>query len=84
MLVPGIPSNEAERIAVLRDMLILDTEPEERFDTVTAYCQIQIWRSDCAGNPCGLRQAVVQVGRRLAGYGNPAGNQFLWPRHPSG
>ena len=39
MLVPGIPSNEAERIAVLRDMLILDTEPEERFDTVTAYCQ---------------------------------------------
>jgi len=39
MLVPGIPQNEAERIQVLRDLLILDTEPEERFDVITAYCQ---------------------------------------------
>ena len=34
---PEIPSDEAERIATLRSLLILDTEPEERFDVVTAY-----------------------------------------------
>ncbi|MBS0353444.1 MAG: GAF domain-containing protein [Proteobacteria bacterium] len=39
MFAPRLPLNEAERIAVLRDMLILDSPPEERFDTVTAYCQ---------------------------------------------
>ncbi len=39
MLAPGIPQNEAERIQVLHDLLILDTEPEERFDIITAYCQ---------------------------------------------
>lgn len=39
MFAPRFPLNEAERIAVLRDMLILDSAPEERFDTVTAYCQ---------------------------------------------
>lgn len=39
MQVPLIPTNEAERIAVLREMLILDSEPEERFDALTAYCQ---------------------------------------------
>jgi GAF domain-containing protein len=39
MLAPGLPKNEAERIQVLRDLLILDTLPEERFDVITAYCQ---------------------------------------------
>lgn len=39
MLAPAIPQNEAERIQVLRDLLILDTEPEERFDSITAYAQ---------------------------------------------
>jgi len=39
VLAPGIPQNEAERIQVLRALLILDTEPEERFDVITAYCQ---------------------------------------------
>jgi GAF domain-containing protein len=39
MQVPRIPSNEAERIKILRDLLILDTEPEERFDAITYYCQ---------------------------------------------
>lgn len=38
MQAPAIPRNEAERIQVLRDLLILDTEPEERFDIITAYC----------------------------------------------
>lgn len=39
MRAPGIPENEAERIQVLRELLILDTDPEERFDVITAYCQ---------------------------------------------
>lgn len=39
MELPGIPSNEAERIQVLRDLLILDTDPEQRFDAITTYCQ---------------------------------------------
>jgi GAF domain-containing protein len=39
MLAPGLPQNEAERIQVLHDLLILDTDPEERFDLITAYCQ---------------------------------------------
>jgi len=43
--VPGIPRNEAERIQVLRELLILDTDPEERFDVITVYCQS---RFDCA------------------------------------
>lgn len=37
MQVPSLPKNEQERIQVLRDLLILDTEPEERFDAITAY-----------------------------------------------
>ncbi|MDD2669016.1 GAF domain-containing protein, partial [Zoogloea sp.] len=45
MQVPGIPRNEAERIQVLRELLILDTDPEERFDVITVYCQS---RFDCA------------------------------------
>lgn len=39
MLAPRIPRNEAERIQVLHELLILDTEPEERFDLITTYCQ---------------------------------------------
>jgi GAF domain-containing protein len=35
---PAKPENEAERIAALRRLLVLDTEPEEQFDAVTAYC----------------------------------------------
>lgn len=37
MQSPAIPPNEAERIATLRSLLILDTAPEERFDVITAY-----------------------------------------------
>lgn len=38
MQSPKIPRNEEERIKVLHDLLILDTPPEDRFDTITAYC----------------------------------------------
>ena len=43
MTPPGIPKNEAERIQVLHDLLILDTDPEGRFDIITAYCQSGVW-----------------------------------------
>ena len=39
MIKPPFPQNEAERVQILRNLLILDTEPEERFDTVTSYAQ---------------------------------------------
>ena len=39
MKAPLYPRNEAERIRALHDLLILDTEPEERFDVITTYCQ---------------------------------------------
>ena len=35
MQAPEKPDNEAERIDALRDLLILDTQPEERFDNLT-------------------------------------------------
>lgn len=41
MQAPAKPSNEAERIAALRELLILDTDPEERFDTITRYASSQ-------------------------------------------
>jgi len=39
MIKPPYPQNEVERIQVLRDLLILDTDSEERFDSITAYAQ---------------------------------------------
>ena len=39
MITPPFPPNEAERIKALHDLLILDTEPENRFDAQTVYCQ---------------------------------------------
>ena len=35
MLTPAIPANERQRLKALRDMKVLDTPPEERFDRVT-------------------------------------------------
>jgi GAF domain-containing protein len=37
MLAAPIPSNDAERLAALRELLILDTPPEERFDKVARF-----------------------------------------------
>lgn len=37
MRAPALPVTEVQRIATLRDLLILDTEPEMRFDLITAY-----------------------------------------------
>ena len=39
MQAPRLPTNETERIQALRDLLILDTQPEERFDAITCYAQ---------------------------------------------
>lgn len=38
MTIPK-PANEAERLAALRELLILDTEPEERFDRITLFAR---------------------------------------------
>lgn len=35
MMPPGMPPDEAERLQALRDLRILDTPPEERFDRLT-------------------------------------------------
>lgn len=37
MQSPYFPDDEARRIASLRGLLVLDTPPEERFDSLTAY-----------------------------------------------
>lgn len=47
MKAPLYPSNEAARLKALRDLLILDTRPERRFDLVTAYCRSR-FRADIA------------------------------------
>lgn len=38
MKPPAKPESEVERIAALRALLVLDTDPEEQFDAMTAYC----------------------------------------------
>jgi GAF domain-containing protein len=37
MQAPLIPYDEVIRIATLRDLVVLDTDPEEKFDMLTAY-----------------------------------------------
>lgn len=37
MLAAPIPDNDAERLAALRALLILDTPPEQRFDKIVAF-----------------------------------------------
>lgn len=37
MLAAPIPANDKERLAALRELLILDTPPEERFDKVVRF-----------------------------------------------
>lgn len=37
MIPAPVPANDDERLAVLRQLLILDTPPEERFDRIVAF-----------------------------------------------
>jgi GAF domain-containing protein len=37
MQAPPLPANEAERLAALHALLILDTPPEQRFDKIVAF-----------------------------------------------
>lgn len=37
MIQAPLPHNEAQRLQALRDLLILDTPPEERFDRISAF-----------------------------------------------
>ncbi len=37
MIVPPLPHNEAQRLRALRELLILDTPSEERFDRISAF-----------------------------------------------
>lgn len=41
MIVPPKPSDEKERLQALRDLLILDTPPEERFDRITQFASFE-------------------------------------------
>lgn len=41
MIPAPIPANEPERLAALRQLLILDTPPEERFDRITAFARAE-------------------------------------------
>ena len=37
MITPDIPPNEAQRLAALYELLLLDTPPEQRFDTIVEF-----------------------------------------------
>jgi GAF domain-containing protein len=37
MMLAPLPHNEKERLRALRDLLIMDTAPEERFDRISAF-----------------------------------------------
>lgn len=37
MVIAPIPANESDRLAALRELLILDTPPEERFDRIASF-----------------------------------------------
>ena len=37
MILAPVPHNESQRLQALRDLLILDTPPEERFDRISAF-----------------------------------------------
>ena len=37
MMSPPLPRNESKRLHALRELLILDTPPEERFDRISAF-----------------------------------------------
>ena len=37
MMTPAIPANEQQRLAALYELLLLDTPPEQRFDTIVEF-----------------------------------------------
>lgn len=39
MIKTPVPSNEAQRLQALRELLILDTPPEQRFDRIVAFAR---------------------------------------------
>lgn len=41
MLAAPIPPNDSERLQALRELLILDTPPEQRFDRIVAFAQAE-------------------------------------------
>lgn len=41
MIVAPKPSNETSRLDTLRNLLILDTEPEQRFDRITEFARFE-------------------------------------------
>jgi GAF domain-containing protein len=41
MIKPAKPINEEQRLQALRDLLILDTKPEERFDRITEFASFE-------------------------------------------
>ncbi len=47
MLTPAVPANERQRLKALRDLKLLDTAPEERFDRVTRLAK-QIFGTEIA------------------------------------
>ncbi len=47
MLTPAIPANERQRLKALRDLKLLDTAPEERFDRVTRLAK-QVFATEIA------------------------------------
>jgi transcription-repair coupling factor (superfamily II helicase) len=48
MLAAPIPANDKERLAALRELLILDTPPEARFDKVVRFAAEGIRHADRA------------------------------------
>jgi GAF domain-containing protein len=47
MKAPPIPANEAQRLEALRQLLILDTAPEERFDRIVAFASQEFGVPTC-------------------------------------
>lgn len=41
MLAPAIPDDESDRLAALRELLILDTPPEERLDKIVQFASVE-------------------------------------------
>jgi len=41
MLAPAIPDDEPDRLAALRELLILDTPPEERLDKIVQFASVE-------------------------------------------